>query len=148
MTTLQIDTQIQASLDRTRPYLAPLLQRLALTYGLPMGAAVIIAILVKPILASVLPVIPDSTATILVLALNMFVLVRGWGWMETRYGGTKLFVLYNLVSRARRDFKRLSTQPSLDASLVDKGLQQLERSEHNFIEAMQGVVTGESQKSV
>jgi len=135
MTPVQVDTRLAESYERTRPYLPTLVQRLALTYGLPMLVAVLISTLGSRLLLTLLPELPLSTATLLTLAVNIFVLVRGWQWLEKRFGATKLFFLYIVVSRNRREIKRLMQQSPLDSTAINKGIQQLQQAEQDFMGA-------------
>jgi len=135
MTPVQVDTRLAESYERTRPYLPTLVQRLALTYGLPMLIAVLISTLGSRLLLTLLPELPLSTATLLTLAVNIFVLVRGWQWLEKRFGATKLFFLYIVVSRNRREIKRLMQQSPLDSTALNKGIQQLQQAEQDFMGA-------------
>jgi len=135
MTPVQVDTRLAESYERTRPYLPTLVQRLALTYGLPMLVAVLISTLGSRLLLTLLPELPLSTATLLTLAVNIFVLVRGWQWLEKRFGATKLFFLYIVVSRNRREIKRLMQQSPLDSTALNKGIQQLQQAEQDFMGA-------------
>lgn len=136
MNAAQIDSRITESSERTRPYLPTLVQRLILTYGLPMLVAVLISTLGSRLLLALLPEFPLSTATLLTLAANILVLVRGWQWLEKRYGATKLFFLYIVVSRNRRDLKRLVQQSPIDPVAINKSVQQLALAEQDFVAAM------------
>lgn len=90
--------------EMLRPYLPALVQRLALTYGLPMLAAVLLATLGAVAISNVLP---NSTTTLVVLGLNIAVLYFGWRFAERRYRGTGLFMLYSAYSRERRELEML-----------------------------------------
>jgi hypothetical protein len=136
MNSAQIETRLKESYERTRPYLPALVQRLALTYGLPMLVAVLISTLGSRLMLALLPELPLSTATLITLAANLFVLIRGWQWLEKRYGGTKLFFLYIVVSRNRRELKRLLQQSPNDAGAINTGLKQLQQAEQDFVSAM------------
>jgi hypothetical protein len=136
MNSAQIETRLKESYERTRPYLPALVQRLALTYGLPMLVAVLISTLGSRLMLALLPELPLSTATLITLAANLFVLIRGWQWLEKRYGGTKLFFLYIVVSRNRRELKRLLQQSPSDAGAISTGLKQLQQAEQDFMGAM------------
>jgi hypothetical protein len=139
MNAAQVETRLTESYERTRPYLPALVQRLALTYGLPMLAAVLISTLGSRLLLALLPEFPLSTATLLTLGANILVLVRGWQWLEKRFGGTKLFFLYIVVSRNRRELKRLLQQSPLDSAAINKAMQQLSQAENDFVGAMGAV---------
>jgi hypothetical protein len=141
MTPAQIETRITESFERTRPYVPILAQRLALVYLLPMTIAVLVSTVGSRLLLSLLPELPMSTATLIILAINLFLLIRGWQWLEKRYEGTKLFLMYNLVSRHRRDLKRLAAQSPMDHALVNAALQQLQQAEQGFISAAGAVQT-------
>jgi hypothetical protein len=136
MTPAQVETRLTESYERTRPYLPALVQRLALTYGLPMLVAVLISTLGSRLMLALLPELPLSTATLITLAANLFVLIRGWQWLEKRYGGTKLFFLYIVVSRNRRELKRLLQQSPNDTAAINTGLKQLQQAEQDFVGAM------------
>jgi hypothetical protein len=135
MNPAQIDSRITESFERTRPYVPLLVQRLAITYGIPMFSALLIATIGGRLLLALLPEFPLSTANIAILLINLVVLVRGYAWLEQRYGGTKLFFLYNVVSRNRRELKRLMAQSPVDSAAVSKLLQQLQISEQDFVGA-------------
>lgn len=139
MNAAQVETRLTESYERTRPYLPSLVQRVALTYGLPMLVAVMISTLGSRLLLALLPQLPLSTATLLTLGANILVLVRGWQWMEKRFLGTKLFFLYIVVSRNRRDVKRLLQQTPLDFAAINKAIQQLQQAENDFVGAMGSV---------
>lgn len=136
MTPAQVDARLTESYKRTRPYVPVLVQRLALTYGLPMLVAVLISTLGSRLLLALLPELPLSTATLLTLAVNILVLLRGWQWLEKRFGATKLFFLYIVVSRNRREIKRLMQQSPLDSTAITKGIQQLQQAEQDFVGAV------------
>jgi hypothetical protein len=133
MNVSQIESRLTESFERTRPFVPLLVQRLALIYLLPMMAAVLISTLGSRLLLALLPEFPLSTATILILGVNLFILVKGWQYLEQRFGGTRLFLLYNVVSRIRRSLKRLIAQPSADPASVNALLQQLQQAEEGFI---------------
>jgi hypothetical protein len=135
MNPAQIESRITESFERTRPYVPLLVQRLAITYGIPMFSALLIATIGSRLLLALLPEFPISTATVLILAINLIVLVRGWAWLERRYEGTRLFFLYNVVSRNRRELKRLMAQSPVDTIAVSKLLNQLQMSEQDFVGA-------------
>jgi hypothetical protein len=135
MNPAQIDSRITESFDRTRPYVSIVAQRLALTYLLPMTIAVIISTVGSRVLLAILPELPLSTATMILLTANIFLLVKGWQWLEKRYEGTKLFFLYNVVSRNRRDLKRLMAQSPTDTAAINTVIRQLQQAEQDFITA-------------
>lgn len=135
MTPSQVETRITDSFERTRPGVPIMVQRLAITYGVPMGAAVLLSTLGSQIFLALLPDFPVSTATILILAANLFILLRGVAWLEQRYEGTKLFLLYNTMSRSRRDLKRLIKQSPFNEGAVNTALQQLTQYEKEFLGA-------------
>lgn len=87
-----------------RPHLPSLTQRLAQTYLLPLGAALLLATVGAVLLAQV---IPSSTATAVVFALNVGVFYYGWNYMEKRTNATALFSLYVAGTRERRSLARL-----------------------------------------
>lgn len=132
-----IETRLTESFERTRPYVPTLAQRLLLTYGLPMLAAVLVSTLGSRLLLALLPQLPLSTATLLTLFVNILILIRGWQWMEKRFGATKLFFLYIVVSRNRRELKRLLNQSPQDTSAINAGLKQLAQAEQDFVGAAQ-----------
>jgi hypothetical protein len=89
-------TDLQTS---QRPYVAKLLPKLALTYLVPLGGALLLATVGAVILANF---IPSSTATAIVFALNVAVFYYGWNWLEKRTQATGLFTLFVTGSRERR----------------------------------------------
>lgn len=93
--------EIQSS---QRPHLPHLTQRLAQTYLLPLGAALLLATVGAVLLAQV---IPSSTATAIVFALNVGVFYYGWNYMEKRTNATALFSLYVAGTRERRSLAQL-----------------------------------------
>ena len=133
MNAAQAQTRLAESYERTRPYLPTLVQRLFLTYGLPMLIAVMISTLGSRLLLALLPELPLSTATLLTLFANILVLIRGWQWLEKRYGGTKLFYLYIVLSRNRRELKRLLQQSPTDMGAINTTLKQLAQAEQDFV---------------
>lgn len=135
MNPAQVEARITESFERTRPFVPVLVQRLAITYGIPLFSALLIATIGGRLLLAALPEFPLSTANILILVINLVVLVRGYAWLEQRYGGTKLFFLYNVVSRNRRELKRLIAQSPVDTAAVSKLLNQLQLSEQDFVGA-------------
>jgi hypothetical protein len=118
-----------------RPYIPALLRRLALTYGLPLGAALLLATVGAVLLSSV---IPSSTATAVVFALNVALFYYGWNALEKRTRATALFTLYVAGTRERRTLERLiraaeaQRQPAT-ASLAEQ-VARYEASAQNFIE--------------
>lgn len=90
--------------SRQRPHLPNLTQRLAQTYLLPLAAALLLATVGAVLLAQV---IPSSTATAIVFALNVGVFYYGWNYMEKRTNATALFSLYVAGTRERRRLARL-----------------------------------------
>lgn len=92
---------IQAS---QRPYLPTLAQRLAQTYLAPLAVALLLATAGAVLLAQV---IPSSTATAIVFALNVGVFYYGWNYMERRTNATALFSLYVAGTRERRALAQL-----------------------------------------
>jgi hypothetical protein len=135
MNAASIETRLTESYERTRPYVPTLAQRLALTYGLPMLVAVLISTLGSRLLLTLLPELPLSTATLLTLFVNIMILIRGWQWLEKRFGATKMFYLYIVVSRNRRDLKRLLQQSPTDSAALNKTMQQLQQAEQDFVGA-------------
>ncbi|XWX02970.1 hypothetical protein VZO05_10690 [Aggregatilineales bacterium SYSU G02658] len=90
--------------SRQRSHLPALAQRLAQTYLLPLGAALLLATVGAALLAQL---IPSSTTTAVVFALNVGVFYYGWNYMEQRTHATALFSLYVAGTRERRALARL-----------------------------------------
>lgn len=106
--TPQIATQqmndIQAS---QRPFLPVLMRKLALSYGIPLGVALLLATVGAVLLSQF---IPTSTATALVFALNVGLFYYGWNFMEKRTQATALFATYSAGVRERRTLGKLIQQ--------------------------------------
>lgn len=112
---------IQAS---QRPYVSTLLQKMAFTYALPLGAALLLATVGALLLAQF---IPSSTATAIVFALNVGVFYYGWNAMEKRTKATALFALYVAGSRERRTLRAMIGRASNDTSAREELAQQVRR---------------------
>lgn len=118
--------------ERVRAYLPDVLQRLLLTYGIPLLIAFVLATAGGVVISSFLPV---STTNIIVLGLNLAVLVYGWRWLERRYKATSLFLIYVRFSRERRDLdKMLKNDAAPDAIQAKQSM--MEESAQNFIDAV------------
>lgn len=98
---------VQPTLDdlqeNIRPYLPPLMRRLAITYGLPVLAVLLLNIILPLLMPDFVPL---STATILTFAVHLLVLYFGWRALEQRTHATALFVSYVHYSSQRRDFEK------------------------------------------
>ena len=90
---------IDRTSDQVRGFLPTLAQRLALVYGLPILLAMLISSLGPLLIGDLLP---QSTANLILLAINIFVLVQVWRRAEARWKSTGLFMLYTRYSRTRR----------------------------------------------
>jgi hypothetical protein len=123
---------IQAS---QRPALPILVQKLALSYGLPLGAALLLATVGAVLLSQV---IPSSTATAIVFALNVGLFYYGWNYMEKRTQATALFATYSAGVRERRTLAKLIQQAKNGNTEAQKALPvQLQRYEgiaRDFVE--------------
>jgi len=101
------------------PYLPEILQRLLLVYGLPFTTVLLTSTIGGILLSSFIPI---STTNILIFALNIFILVRGWRWAENRWKATALFVSYTRFSSARRTLRTAlnedQSQPVIDDMIV------------------------------
>jgi hypothetical protein len=126
-----------------RPYLPELLRRLAQTYLLPLGVAMLLAVVGGVLLAQM---IPSSTATAIIFALNVGVFYYGWNFMEKRTHATALFSLYVSGSRERRALERLITaarrqDPRAQADLAAQ-VKRYEAAAQAFIARMNAARTG------
>lgn len=121
-----------------RPFIPSLLRRLALTYGLPLSAALLLATVGAVLLSSL---IPSSTATVVVFALNVGLFYYGWNALEKRTRATALFTLYVAGTRERRTLEKLiraaEANDTAAAGLLAEQVARYEASAHNFIEQMQ-----------
>lgn len=123
---------------RTRAYLAPLLQRLLVTYGVPLTAALFISTIGAMLISQILP---DSTTSLLALVLNVLVIFYGWRAIERRTRATASFVLYTHTTRERRALARLLAQTKAGETLAHDALarqaQAYEDTVNTFIQSME-----------
>lgn len=116
--------ELQAS---QRPYLPTLAQRLAQTYLVPLTIALLLATVGAMLLAQV---IPSSTTTAVIFALNVGVFYYGWNFLEKRTHATALFSLYVAGSRERRALARLiAAAQAGDRAAVTQLADQVQRYE-------------------
>lgn len=104
---------------RLRPYLIPLLQRLGITYGAPLLAALLVSTLGATLVSYVLP---DSTTSLLALVVNVLVLFYGWRALERRTRATAAFALYAQATRERRTLAKLIAQTQAGDTLSHDAL--------------------------
>jgi len=116
--------------EQVRAYLPDLLMRLAQAVGLPLFAALLLATVGGVLLARVLP---SSTTTILLTALNIVVLYQGWRWFERRLKAVSLFIVYSAYSKERRTLHALLKSDSPQAQAQWQVCQQAAQA---FMEAM------------
>lgn len=127
----KLDKTLQTIQDDVRRYTGRLIPRLLSTYGIPVVVALLVASIIAPLLAGV---IPNSTANILALAANIFILVYGVRWLDSRTHATGLFILYTRYSQQRRQIKTLrKNDETPDPAMIDN----LREEANAFISAMQ-----------
>jgi len=122
--------QLDELQDSVRGYLPPLLRRLALTYGLPLAAVLVMNAVLPLLLPDFLPL---STATILTFAVHLLIFYFGWQALERRTQATALFVAYSSYSTQRRTLRKaLEKGEEAAIPLVD-----VRKSADSFIRAAQ-----------
>ncbi|MAU12481.1 MAG: hypothetical protein CL607_21850 [Anaerolineaceae bacterium] len=95
---------IATTREEVRAYIPAVMQRLAITFGLPVLAALLVATVGAMLLSEVLP---SSTTSIIAFGVNIAIMVYGWRYLENRYKGTSAYIVYTRYSRTRRDLEKL-----------------------------------------
>lgn len=124
---------VQKTIDTTysavRPYMPGLVQRLLVTYGVPIALTMLMAIFGGRLLVAITRDV--GTANMTALLLNIVILMVAWRFLERRTQATGLFVQYTRYSRQRRDLQKAETITSDD-------LEALHTLASDFITSAQG----------
>jgi uncharacterized protein YacL len=124
--------------DDVRVYLPALMQRLGITFGVPIVAAMLVGTIGAMLLSQV---IPSSTTSIIALGINIAIMVFGWRYLERRYKGTSAFIVYTRYSRTRRDLENMlkKSPEGSDTSAAQIELQResVAKASGAFVHAMQ-----------
>lgn len=133
------ETAANRQREMLRPYLPGLLNRLALTYGLPALGAVLVAAIVSRVLDSLFP--PSLTTSFTVFLVALAIIIFGWRYAERRWEGTSLFVLYTAYSRERRALERLAGSAAngeqVSTAEIDNRLEAARKAAEQFLEGAQ-----------
>lgn len=133
---------VQKTIDKTysdvRQYFPALLQRLLVTYSVPIVLTMIMALVGGQVLITLTGDVGTSSMT--ALLVNIIILMVVWRFMERRTQATGLFVLYTRYSRQRRDLQKAEDVSSDDVDV-------LATLASNFIESAQaaGIAPREAQ---
>ncbi|QPC83594.1 hypothetical protein G4Y79_04210 [Phototrophicus methaneseepsis] len=129
---------IERTRDEVRAYLPSLVQRLGLTFGVPILVAFFVATIGAMIVSQF---IPSSTTSILAFGLNIAIMVFGWRYLEGRYRGTSAFIVYTRYSRTRRDLEKMieKTPAGSDTSAeqIETQREGVVKAADAFLQAMQ-----------
>lgn len=128
-----IQTRIDTASERVRPYLSPLVKRMARTYLPPVILGIILNLFGREILAQF---IPYSATALLGLVVFIAILYFGWRALDKQFGGIRLYMLWLIFSRDRRALRALLTQPDkIDSAVLSEHARQMEQSADEFIRA-------------
>lgn len=111
-----------------RQYFPGLLQRLLITYIVPIVLAMVFTIIGGQLLIAFTG--DAGSANMTAFLVNVIILMTVWRFLERRTQATGLFVQYTRYSRQRRDLKKSEAMPAEDLDT----LRQLAR---DFIESAQ-----------
>lgn len=123
----QIDENI---FQQIQPYMLAILPRLSFNYLTLTTGLVILWFVGVQLISQFLPL---STANAIMFALELFVFVKGWQFLENRNHATSLFASYMYYSRQRRNLKKLLSDDT-DEEALSNNVQWLEEAAEAFID--------------